>query len=72
MIIGSIPIAVVGLAAKNFIENQLRSLWVVAVALIAWSVVMIFAEHAATQTRGEDGLRDRRRRLHGRRSRSSR
>ena len=37
VIVGSIPIAVVGLAAKHFIEGPLRSLWVVAVALILWS-----------------------------------
>jgi undecaprenyl-diphosphatase len=57
VIIGSIPIAIVGLAAKSIIENQLRSLWVVAIALIAWSAVMIFAEHAATQTKSEAGLK---------------
>jgi undecaprenyl-diphosphatase len=59
VIVGSIPIAVVGLAFKDVIENQLRSLWVVAIALIAWCAVMIFAEHAATQTRGENSLRVR-------------
>lgn len=57
VIIGSIPIAVAGLAAKSIIEDQLRSLWVVAVSLIVWSAVMVFAEHAATQTRGEASLR---------------
>jgi undecaprenyl-diphosphatase len=56
VIIGSIPIAIVGLALKNVIENDLRSLWVVAAGLILWSGVMIFAEHAATQTRHEDSL----------------
>jgi len=56
VIIGSIPIAVVGLLAKNIIENQLRSLWVVAIALIAWCAVMVFAERAATQTRHENSL----------------
>src|SRR3954452_24896746 len=30
VVIGSIPVAVVGLAAKHFIEGPLRSLWVVA------------------------------------------
>jgi undecaprenyl-diphosphatase len=59
VIVGSIPIAIVGLAAQSFIENQLRSLWVVAVALILWSFVMIFAEHAATQSKGENGLKIR-------------
>ncbi len=35
VIIGSIPMAVVGLVAKPLIEGGLRSLWVVANALIA-------------------------------------
>ncbi len=59
VIVGSIPIAIVGLAAKSIIENNLRNLWIVAAALILWSVVMIFAEHAATQTKHEGGLRMR-------------
>jgi undecaprenyl-diphosphatase len=53
VVIGSIPIAVIGLALKSVIENDLRSLWVVAVALIVWSGVIVFAERAATQQRGE-------------------
>ncbi len=53
VIIGSIPIAVVGLAFKSFIEGPLRSLWVVAGGLILWSGVMIFAERAGTQQRSE-------------------
>jgi undecaprenyl-diphosphatase len=53
VVIGSIPIAVVGLALKSVIEHDLRSLWVVAIALIAWSGVIVFAERAATQQRGE-------------------
>jgi undecaprenyl-diphosphatase len=57
VIIGSIPIAVVGFVAQNLIERDLRSLWVVAIALIGWSAVMVFAEHAATQTRDEASLR---------------
>jgi undecaprenyl-diphosphatase len=57
VIIGSIPVAVVGLAAKSLIEGPLRSLWVVAAALVGWSVVMVFAERAATQQRHEDRLR---------------
>src|SRR3954451_4652212 len=52
-VLGSIPIAVIGLATKSLIEGPLRSLWVVAIALIAWSAVMVFAEYAATQQRGE-------------------
>ena len=53
VVVGSIPIAVVGLALKSVIENDLRSLWIVAFALILWSGVIVFAERAATQQRGE-------------------
>jgi undecaprenyl-diphosphatase len=56
VIVGSIPVAVVGLTAKDLIEGAFRSLWFVAGALIAWSAVMVFAEYAATQQRGEDKL----------------
>jgi undecaprenyl-diphosphatase len=53
VILGSIPIGIVGLAFQSTIENTLRSLWFVAVALIVWSAAMAFADHAATQVRGE-------------------
>jgi len=54
IVIGSIPIGVVGLAAKGLIEGPLRSLWVVGVALIAWSAAMVVAERRAQQRRGEN------------------
>ncbi|MDX6275713.1 MAG: undecaprenyl-diphosphatase [Frankiales bacterium] len=44
VVLGSVPIGVVGFAAKDVIKGDLRSLWVVAVALIAWSLVMVVAE----------------------------
>ncbi|MDR1448940.1 MAG: undecaprenyl-diphosphate phosphatase [Propionibacteriaceae bacterium] len=48
VIVGSLPIGLVGLAAKDLIEGVLRSLWVVAAALAVWSVVMWLADrHAA-------------------------
>jgi undecaprenyl-diphosphatase len=53
VIVGSIPIAVLGLFGKHIIVGPLRSLWVVAGALIVWSAVMVFAEWAATQSRDE-------------------
>ena len=54
VIVGSIPVGVVGFAAKDLISGGLRSLWVVAVALIAWSAVMWLAEsrHAMLERRG--------------------
>jgi undecaprenyl-diphosphatase len=56
VILGSIPIGIVGLAFQDTIEHGLRSLWFVAGALIIWSGAMAFADHAATQIRHEDDV----------------
>ncbi|MCW2143122.1 undecaprenyl-diphosphate phosphatase [Actinoplanes cyaneus] len=56
VILGSIPIVIAGLTFKDAIETTLRSLWFVAGALILWSGVMAFADHAATQVRHEDDV----------------
>jgi len=56
VIVGSIPVGVVGLLAKDLITGDLRSLWVVAAALIGWSAVMWYAEKVARQTRTEKQL----------------
>ncbi len=53
VVLGSIPIGVLGLAGKHVITGPLRSLWVVAIALIVWSAVMIFAERVTRQSRSE-------------------
>ena len=53
VIVGSLPIAIVGVLAKDAITGPLRSLWVVASGLILWSVVMVYAEKVGRQTRGE-------------------
>jgi undecaprenyl-diphosphatase len=54
VIVGSIPVALVGFGLKKVIEGPLRSLWVVAFALILWSVVMWVAErrHAVLERSG--------------------
>lgn len=57
IVIGTIPIAITGLAAKSLIEGPLRNVGVIAGALIAWSGVMIAAERHASQARGERSLR---------------
>jgi len=44
VIIGSIPVGVAGFLGKGLITGGLRSLWVVAAALILWSAVMWVAE----------------------------
>jgi undecaprenyl-diphosphatase len=53
VILGSVPIAIIGLATQGLVKGPLRNLWVVAAGLIGWSVVMIFAERRGTQSRGE-------------------
>jgi undecaprenyl-diphosphatase len=62
VIVGSIPIAIVGLALQKIIEGGLRNLWVVAGALILWSVVLFLADRASVQSaprgtpRGEESM----------------
>ncbi|WP_329280798.1 undecaprenyl-diphosphate phosphatase [Streptomyces sp. NBC_01451] len=50
----TIPIVVVGLAAKPLIEGPLASLWVVAASLIVGSGVMWAADQMGRHKRGED------------------
>ena len=54
VVVGSIPIGVVGLGLRDVIKGSvLRSLVTVGLALVLWSVVMVVAERRATQARGE-------------------
>ena len=48
VIVGSIPVGVVGFLGRGAIKGGLRSLWVVVAALILWSVVMWVAERRHT------------------------
>ena len=59
VIIGSIPIAIVGLAFKKVIEGPLRDLWVVVAGLVVWSVVMWVADRIGKGTRGEESVSSR-------------
>jgi undecaprenyl-diphosphatase len=51
VIVGSMPIVIAGVLARDVISGPLRSLWWVAGALIAWSAVMVLAERVGTQER---------------------
>lgn len=56
VIVGSLPIGIVGLLAEGVITGPLRNLWVIVVALLAWSAVIVFAERTARRSRGEDSI----------------
>jgi undecaprenyl-diphosphatase len=44
IIAGSMPVVVIGLVFKDAIENQLRSLWVIAVTLIVFGLILGLAD----------------------------
>jgi undecaprenyl-diphosphatase len=54
VVYATIPIVIVGLAAKPLIDGPLGSLWVVAFSLIGGSIVMWCAEQMARFKRGEE------------------
>jgi undecaprenyl-diphosphatase len=53
IIIGSVPIGIIGILFKDQIESGIRSLWLVAVALITWSGVMWMADRLDKRQRHE-------------------
>jgi undecaprenyl-diphosphatase len=59
VIAATIPIVVVGLAARSLIEGPLASLWVVAGSLIVGSGVMWVAEQVGRRRRAEEDTRFR-------------
>ncbi|WP_116376169.1 undecaprenyl-diphosphate phosphatase [Mycobacterium sp. MFM001] len=56
VIIGTIPICVLGLVFTDEIRSGVRNLWVVATALLVFSAVIAAAEHFGRQTRHIDQL----------------
>jgi undecaprenyl-diphosphatase len=53
VIVGSLPVGIVGFALKDVISGPLRSLWVVAAALVLWSGVIWWAERRHDQLEAE-------------------
>ena len=56
VIIGSIPIGVLGVLFKDEIRSSVRNLWVVATALLVFSAVIAAAEYVGKQTRHVEQL----------------
>lgn len=53
VILGSLPVGVIGFALRKVISGPFRNLWVVAAALIGWSIVMILADRMGKRERQE-------------------
>ena len=53
VVLGSVPIGIVGLLFQDTIQTTLRSLWFIGAALIIWSGPMFIADRVGTQHRGQ-------------------
>jgi undecaprenyl-diphosphatase len=51
VIIGTLPIVVIGVAFKDLIRSDVRNLWVISIAMLAFSAVIAAAEYVGKQTR---------------------
>jgi undecaprenyl-diphosphatase len=56
VIIGTIPICILGLFFKDEIRSEVRNLWVIATALVVFSAVIALAERLGRQSRHIDQL----------------
>lgn len=56
VIIGTIPICVLGLLFKEVIRSEVRNLWVVATAMVAFSAVIALAEYVGRRNRDVEQL----------------
>lgn len=59
IIIGSLPVVLVGLIFKHAIENQLRNLWVIATMLIVFGIVLAVADRMAKQNKSIEKITTR-------------
>lgn len=51
VIIGSIPVGIVGYGFRHFIEEAVRTLWVISVTLIVFGFVLLIADRVGSKTR---------------------
>ncbi|TGD86386.1 undecaprenyl-diphosphate phosphatase [Mycolicibacterium sp. CH28] len=56
VIIGTVPIVVLGVAFKEAIRGEVRNLWVIATAMLVFSAVIAAAEYFGRQTRHVEQL----------------
>jgi undecaprenyl-diphosphatase len=65
IIIGSLPIVVLGYLGSDLIENNLRSLWLIATSLIVFGVILGLADKYGKNVRSLDQLSNRHGILYG-------
>lgn len=56
VIVGTLPIALIGVVAKDFIRENLRNLWITATVLVLFSLVFIIAEKYGRRERSYQEL----------------
>lgn len=56
IILGSLPVILIGLVFKDFIENQLRNLWVAAIMLIVFAIVLGGSDRIGKRNKSIDKL----------------
>jgi undecaprenyl-diphosphatase len=56
VIVGTIPIGILGLAFRHQVETGARNLELIGSALIALGLVLLYAEHVSTRDRGVESL----------------
>ncbi len=56
IIVGTIPIAIIGFFGRDIIREGLRNLWITATVLVLFSLVFILAEKYGKKNRGSDEL----------------
>ena len=56
VLVGTIPIGIFGLAFRHQIETAARNLQLIGIALIVLGLVLLYAEHVSTRSRGLESL----------------
>lgn len=56
IIIGSLPIAILGYLGQDYITNHFRSLWVVAISLILFGLILGYADHIGKREKSLESL----------------
>jgi len=56
IIIGSLPIAILGYLGQDYITNHFRSLWVVATSLILFGFILGYADHVGKREKSLESL----------------